>query len=151
MQPGIDYIGITVTFRCHDGKGNFLMHKRGPKCRDEHGRWDFGGGKLEYMENPEEATIREVYEEYGIKGTIDGQFPPYTLIRENNGVRTHWLVLSFFVKADISKAKIMEPGKAAELGIFRLDNLPTPLHSAIHGQSVIGCMEQHTHCCKDYT
>jgi hypothetical protein len=48
MNPGIDYVGITTVFFCHDGKGNFLFHKRSNKCRDEHGRWDLGSGKLEH-------------------------------------------------------------------------------------------------------
>ena len=44
MQKGIDFIGITTVFFCHDGKGKFLMAKRSKNARDEHGRWDIGGG-----------------------------------------------------------------------------------------------------------
>ena len=32
LQGGVDYIGVTVVFYCHDGKGNFLMHKRSKNC-----------------------------------------------------------------------------------------------------------------------
>ena len=48
MKPGIDYIGVSTPFYCHDGQGNFLFHKRSQKCRDEQGRWDTGSGKLEF-------------------------------------------------------------------------------------------------------
>lgn len=37
LQRGIDFIGITCVFYCHDGQGNFLMHKRSKNCRDEIG------------------------------------------------------------------------------------------------------------------
>ncbi len=36
-----------------------------------------------------------------------------------------------FVKVDINKARIMEPHKFTEMGIFDLDNLPTPLHGGV--------------------
>jgi 8-oxo-dGTP diphosphatase len=50
MIRGIDYIGITCVFFCHDGKGNILLHKRSEKCKDEQGNWDCGGGALEFGE-----------------------------------------------------------------------------------------------------
>lgn len=43
MKPGVDCIGLAVTFICHDGRGSLLMHKRSQGARDEKGRWDFGG------------------------------------------------------------------------------------------------------------
>lgn len=46
MKKGEDYIGIAVTFLCHDGNGNFLFNKRGANCRDENGRWDHGSGAM---------------------------------------------------------------------------------------------------------
>jgi 8-oxo-dGTP pyrophosphatase MutT (NUDIX family) len=131
MRPGIDHIGVTITFRCNDGKGNFLLHRRGPKCKDENGMWDFGGGKPKFGETLEDAVHREVKEEYGIGCRIQEKTPAYTLLRRQNRRLTHWIVIGYFVKGDIKKARIMEPGKASELGIFRLGRLPRPLHSAI--------------------
>ena len=64
MKKGIDFTGIAVSFSCHDGKGNYLFHKRGVGCRDEQGRWDCGGGGLKFNERLIDALYREVEEEY---------------------------------------------------------------------------------------
>ncbi len=131
MKAGIDYTGITTPFYCNDGKGNFLLHKRSGSCRDEKGKWDFGGGRLEFGESPEESVLREAKEEYGVKGVIQEQLPAYSELIVHDGKRAHWLVVPFFIKMDIRKAKIMEPEKASEIGIFALDNLPKPLHTGV--------------------
>ena len=57
MKPGIDYIGISTPFYCHNGKGFFLLHKRNQNCRDEHGAWDTGSGKLEFGLTPKENAL----------------------------------------------------------------------------------------------
>ena len=62
MRKGIDYIGVGVVFFCHDGNGNFLMSKRSKNTRDEHGRWDPGGGSIELGEPVEGALEREIKE-----------------------------------------------------------------------------------------
>ncbi len=130
MEVGRDYIGVTVCFMCNDGKGNFLLHKRSNAARDERGRWDFGGGKLEMGEELEGAVLREVKEEYGVDGEIQEELPAFSIIREEDGRRTQWIAIPFFVKVDVSKARIMEPEKVTEMGIFRLDKMPSPMHSA---------------------
>lgn len=129
MRSGIDYVGVTTPFLCNDGKGNFVLHRRGPKCRDEKGCWDFGSGKLEFGETLEHAVLREAREEYGITGKIQEQLPAYSLLRKQHGKMTHWLVVPFLVKVDVKKARMMEQGKATAIGIFRLDALPKPLHT----------------------
>lgn len=128
MLLGIDYIGVTTPFYCNDGKGNFVMHQRGANCRDEQGRWDFGGGKVEFGETLEQAVLREVQEEYGVEGMIQEQVPAHSVFRKENGVKSHWLAIPFFIQVDITKVKNMEPEKAAKISIVRLDNLPEPLH-----------------------
>ena len=39
------------------------------------------------------------------------------------------LAVPFFIKADVTKARIIEPEKISEIGLFRLDNVPQPLHT----------------------
>jgi 8-oxo-dGTP pyrophosphatase MutT (NUDIX family) len=129
MDIGIDYIGVTTPFYCNDGKGNFLFNKRGANARDEQGRWDAGGGKLEFGLELEENVLKEILEEYGCHGEIQEQLPAHTIIRELNGKKTHWVAVPFFVKIDPREAKNNEPHKFDEIGWFRLDDLPQPLHT----------------------
>lgn len=131
LSPGIDYIGITTPFYCVDGKGHLLLHKRSQNCRDEQGRWDAGGGQLEFGETPEEGVLREIKEEYNCDGEILGQIPPISIFRKQNGLDTHWLAIPYIVKVNPKEAHNNEPHKIEELGWFTLDNLPSPLHSAL--------------------
>ena len=47
-QKGINFVGVAVVYFCHDGKGGVIMQRRGQNCRDEKGRWDIGGGGVEF-------------------------------------------------------------------------------------------------------
>lgn len=129
MKIGFDYIGVTTPFYLHDGKGNILMHKRTTQCRDEHGRWDTGSGKMEFNLSLEENVLQEVLEEYGCKGEIEGQLPAHDIFREQNGIKTHWIAVPFFVKVDPSEVKNGEPHKIEELTWFPISQLPEPLHT----------------------
>jgi 8-oxo-dGTP diphosphatase len=130
MKKGIDYPGITISFICHDGKGNYLMNKRSKNCRDEHGAWDFGGGGLDLGDSIEETLLKELKEEYCIE-PISYNFLGYKeLFREHEGQKTHWISFDFLVLVDREKVKNGEPHKFEEIGWFKLDDLPKPLHSA---------------------
>ncbi|MFA6130973.1 MAG: NUDIX domain-containing protein [Patescibacteria group bacterium] len=129
MIIGIDFIGISTPFFCHDSEGNFLFHKRSQKCRDEQGHWDTGAGKLEFGTSIEQNVLREVLEEYGCQGEIQERLPAHDIFRESNGVKTHWLVIPFFVKVNPLEVKINEPEKIDEICWHRLDRLPNPLHT----------------------
>ena len=59
LKRGIDFVGVTCSFLCHDGNGRILMHKRSQNCRDEQGRWDLGAGALEHGESVKKAVERE--------------------------------------------------------------------------------------------
>ncbi len=128
MDIGKDYIGVTTPFYCHDGKGNFLFGKRGNACRDERGHWDPGSGKLEFGLTIQENVLKEIQEEYGCGGVIQEQLPGHSIIRNENGVRSHWLVIPSFVLINPSEAKNNEPHKIDDIGWFRLDALPHPIH-----------------------
>ncbi len=129
MQKGIDYIGITVSYLCHDGQGNFLLNKRSSNCRDEHGAWDFGGGGLDFGETVDDTLKKELMEEYCVE-PVNYEFLGYAdIFREMDGKKTHWLAIEFLVQVDREKVKNGEPHKFDEIGWFTLDNLPTPAHS----------------------
>ena len=132
MKIGIDCIGISTSFYCHDGEGKWLLHKRSDKCRDEKGTWDSGGGKVEVGLTLDENVLKEIHEEYCCEAQIQEQIPAITLLRSSPIGATHWLVVPFILRIDtknIQKVCIGDRDKMDELGWFTFDNLPQPLHS----------------------
>ena len=129
MKKGVDYIGVSCVFYCHDGKGNLLLHKRTNNCRDEHGRWDCGGGAMKFGETFEQTIKREVKEEYCVKPIKLQLIRVNNLLRQHNNKLTHWVALIFAVQVDPRKVKIGDPEKMEKLGWFKPDKLPKPLHS----------------------
>ncbi len=131
MKKGEDYVGTGIIYFCHDGQGNFLMNKRSINCRDEHGTWDCGGGGLELHDTVENTLKKEIMEEYCTEA-LESDFLGFRDVhREHAGNKTHWLMLDFKVLVDKDKVKNGEPHKFDDIGWFRLDNLPSPLHSQL--------------------
>lgn len=129
LRRGIDHIGISASFVVHDGEGRVLLQKRGAGARDENGRWDVGGGAIEFGEPITDTVRREIREELCTE-PLDIQFlTVYDSFREQGGVTTHWIALMYTVQIDPSTVKIGEPHKIDELGWFTSDTLPSPLHS----------------------
>lgn len=133
MRPGFDYTGIFAVFLCHDGQGKFLMAKRGNQARDEQGKWEFGGGGIEFAESPEEAARRELMEEYNCRTIYDLRpLNSFSLVREQECRRTHWIGFPFAIHIDPSEVRINEPEHIDSIGWFTLDALPDPLHPGVH-------------------
>ena len=131
MKKGFDYTGVTVSFRCHDGEGNYVMHKRSKTCRDEQGAWDFGGGGVKFNEPLEDALAREVKEEYGAN-VISFEFLGFReLFREHDGQPTHWVRFNYEVLVNPAQVINNEPDKLEEIKWVRLDNLPQPVHPVV--------------------
>jgi len=131
-KRGVNFIGVTVPFVVHDGKGKVLLQKRSQNCRDERGRWDTGGGAVEFNESLEDAVRREVKEELGADAKKIQFLTMYEALRDNNGTPTHWICLSHTVEVDSKKVKIADTDKIDEIGWFTSKKWPVPLHSQIH-------------------
>jgi ADP-ribose pyrophosphatase YjhB (NUDIX family) len=131
LKPGIDYIGVTTPFYCVDEFGRYLFHKRSKNCRDEHGKWDTGGGKLEFGLTPEQNVLKEVEEEYGCVGEILEQIQIYTSLRKWDNKQLHWLAIPFFIRVKSSEVKIGDPIAMDEIGFFKFGEFPTPLHPGL--------------------
>lgn len=118
---------VSCVFVCHDGEGRILLARRGAGARDEPGTWDTGAGALEHGETFEEAVTREVREEYS---TVPLRI---TTIGVRNVLRgsSHWVAVINAVQVDPAEVAIGEPHKFDELGWFRPDELPAPLHSQL--------------------
>ncbi len=131
MNKGEDFIGVGIIYLCHDGKGNFLLHKRGEGARDENGKWDIGGGALEFGEKVDDTLKREIKEEYGTD-VLSYEFIGFRDVhREKDGKSTHWIALDFKVLVDAAKVKNGEPHKFDDFGWFTIEKLPLPLHSQL--------------------
>jgi ADP-ribose pyrophosphatase YjhB (NUDIX family) len=133
LRRGIDHIGVSAVAIIHDGKGKILLHKRGPKARDERGSWDICGGAIEFGETLEEAITREIKEEL-CTDPLDMEFlKAFDAHRTNHeGDKTHWIAIVYSVLVDPKKVKIGEPHKMAEIGWFTRATLPSPKHSQLH-------------------
>lgn len=129
LRRGVDHIGVTVNFLIHDGQGRLLLQKRSQNCRDEQGRWDIGGGAVEFGETLEEAVHRELAEEYLTKPVSIQKTRSGTALRQNNGHLTHWVYVNYKVLVKPEDIQIGEPHKVDEIGWFTRDTLPQPLHS----------------------
>lgn len=131
MNKGIDFTGISVVYFCHDGKGNFLMHRRGKGARDENGTWDIGAGGLELHDGVEDTLRKEIKEEYSTN-VLEFEFLGFRdLHRLHMGRPTHWITLDFKVMVDASLAKNGEPHKFDEVKWVKFPNLPSPRHSQV--------------------
>lgn len=130
MKKGIDHIGVCVVFYCHDGKGKFLLSKRTKYCRDEHGRWDPGGGGVNFGERLTDALRREIKEEY-CTDVLEHEFLGMRDVHriDERGRKTHWISIDFKVLVDTKRVANGDPKKHEEIGWFTLENLPEPIHS----------------------
>lgn len=130
LLRGIDHIGVSASFIVHDGKGNILLQKRSLQCRDEQGRWDVGGGAIEFGEAVEDAVRREVMEELTTEPLEVEFLTVYDAHRvAADGRSSHWVAIMHVVKVNPATVSIGEPHKIDEIGWFTSANLPEPLHS----------------------
>lgn len=130
MKKGVDYPGITTVFLCHDGNGNVFLAERSEKCRDEHHRWDCGGGSLDHGESLEDCLRREIKEEYNAD-IVKITFLGYRQVFRTNpeGEKTHWIAFDFLCEIVRDQTMVNEPEKFEDSGWFPFANLPEPLHS----------------------
>jgi len=129
MQKGIDFIGVSVVYFCHDGKGNVLMAKRSQNARDEKGTWDVGAGAMEFEDDVEQTLRKEIKEEYNAN-VLSFEFLGFRDVqRDHEGKKTHWIALDFKVLIDPIGVRNNEPHKLDDIGWFKFDNLPKPNHS----------------------
>jgi len=131
MKKGIDFIGVTTVFFCHDGRGKFVMAKRSQNARDEQGRWDIGGGGLEFGLAVEESLKKEIKEEYNADVLGIEFLGIRDVHREFDGQKTHWIALDYKVLVDPQTVKINEPHKFDDLSWFTLDSMPEFMHSQL--------------------
>ena len=75
-----------------------LMIKRGPQPSEWEGMWAFPGGFVDYGEDPEDAVIRELFEETGVEGK--NPLPLTILGTPGRDPRKHCIGLFYLVEVN---------------------------------------------------
>ena len=86
--------GIAVV---RNQEGKYLFLKRSDRDAYGSGLWDLPGGAKEFLETPEQGTLRECFEECGLHVTIN-KFLIYKVTRGE--VDTSYEFLSFYFLCD---------------------------------------------------
>jgi len=109
MKRGIDYIGVGTGAMIFNKEGKIFIAQRGPKARNERGKWDFPGGSVEFGERCEDAIIREIVEEHDMEIEIISLLEVCNhIITEEN---QHWVSPSFIARHKSREPRIVEPEK----------------------------------------
>jgi len=107
------YIGVGVGAIILNRDGKVFLTKRGPKARNEAGKWDFPGGGVEFGEKCEDAVKREIKEEF------DMDIEVVELLEVVNHIlpeeKQHWVSPSYVARHISGEPKIMEPDKTEEI------------------------------------
>jgi 8-oxo-dGTP diphosphatase len=128
MQKGIDYIGVGSGAMIFNGDGLVFMAERGPKARNEVGKWDFPGGSVEFGENCEDAVAREIKEEFDFDIEVIELLDVVNHILADE--KQHWVSPSFIAKHKDGSPKIMEPEKCTGFKWLKLEEIDSSLLTA---------------------
>lgn len=129
LKKGVDHVGLTVVFFCHDGEGNVVLQLRSKNCRDEHGRWDCGGGGVEHGDTFEKTMRNEIHQELCADVLSFELLGFREVFREQAGEKTHWVAFDYLIKLDRTQVKNGEPHKFDAVEWFPVNSLPQNLHS----------------------
>ncbi len=97
------------------------------------GYWALPGGKVEVEETVEDAVVREVKEEIGLKVEIIRKIGEYHYSGTNNGIDYDYYPTCFLVKVVEGKIK-RQKEEIEQIKLFDLDEIPNKLafeHSTI--------------------
>ena len=127
MMANCGKMGIGVgIMMLRDGK--VLLGKRSddPEKADSdlhgEGTWTMPGGKLEFGESLEEAAIREVLEETGIR--ISEQSLEFISVANDVGKDAHFITIGFLCRQFNGEPVVKEPEEITEWKWFEFDSLP---------------------------
>lgn len=135
-HKGKSFVGVSTAVAIFNRHGEIFLAQRSKNARDEHGRWDVCGGGLKWGETIENNAIREMEEEFGVetKQPLHSVGVRQAFRTDQFGDKTHWICVDHLViltDEEAERVEIKEVDIFDDSGWFDLDNLPSPLHSAI--------------------
>jgi len=95
---------ILVTAAITQKNNLILIAQRKKDSTVEPNKWEFPGGKIEYLEHPEDCLKREIKEELGIVISIDKLLTVNSHIYSINEKKYHIILMAFlcnFVKGEV--------------------------------------------------
>ena len=129
MIKGVDYIGVGTGAMIFNSEGKVLLSRRGPKARNDAGKWDFPGGSVRFGETCKDAIKREIREEFGIEIEILDMLELVDHIMPEQ--KQHWVSPSYIARLAKGTPRIMEPEKISEIKWVDLKDIdPEGLSSA---------------------
>ncbi len=119
MKRGIDYIGVGVGALIFNEDNKLFLTLRGPKAKNERGTWEIPGGAVEFGETVEDAIVREIQEELGIKIRVKEllQLCNHIIPDEHQ----HWVSPTFVCELVEGTPVIKEPEKCSDMGWFSIE------------------------------
>ncbi len=119
IQIGKDVIGVGAGALIFNDEGKVLLSLRGPKAKNEVGKWEIPGGAIEFGETIKTGLQREIKEELGIEVEVGEmiQLCDHILPEEHQ----HWVSPTYICTIVSGTPTIMEPEKCDKLGWFTIE------------------------------
>lgn len=121
MKKGIDFIGVGTGAIVFNDEGKILISQRGPKARNESGKWEFPGWSVNFGEHCEDAIVREVKEEFDIDIQVIELLEVVNHIIPDE--KQHWVSPSYIAKHISWNPKIMEPHKCTGMKWVKIKDI----------------------------
>lgn len=119
FESGKDGVGVGVGSAIFNEKGEILLIQRGPKARNERGKWDIPGGSVDFGEEIKTTVVRESKEEMDmlvetirLLGVFDNILPEE---------EQHWISVVYACAWLSGGPTIMEPDKCSAYGWFSFE------------------------------
>jgi len=114
-------VGVGVLLVDEHGRVLLTLRKRPPEA----GCWSIVGGKLDYLETPQDCAVRETREEVGLEISLETLLcvTDHLLPQE----RQHWVSPAYLGRVLKGETQNCEPHKTSEVRWFALADLPPNL------------------------
>lgn len=112
MKPGVDFIGVGVGALILNDEGKLFITLRGPKAKNERGKWEIPGGKVEFGETFKQAIKREMLEEHSIEIEVGEMLQLCDHIIPDE--KQHWVSPTYRCQIVSGEPVINEPEKCSE-------------------------------------